>query len=136
MPVGLGDHIEVGFNLDDAVAAVDETVQHTNQALDIGHVQADRGEEVDRFVDLHRQHVADAFSLSADHQPAVRRAVQHTSTNAPKRFGANAADAGGTQRPEAAYRKLARPSKLQIYLILSGVSAVRRVHFVPAPPPA
>ena len=134
-PVGLGDHVQVVLDHDHAVAAVDQPVQHADQLLHVGHVQADgrlvqhvqrvrrllaaardvvahlaqfghqldalrlaaaqrrrrlaqrqvaqahvlqqlqrvgdgrhRGEELDRLVDLHLQHVADALAAPADGQ--------------------------------------------------------------------
>src|SRR5258706_12095680 len=41
-PVGLGDDVEVVLDHDHAVAAVDQPVQHADQLLDVGHVQAHR----------------------------------------------------------------------------------------------
>ena len=41
-PVGLGDHVQVVLDDDDAVAAVDQPVQHADQLLHVGHVQPDR----------------------------------------------------------------------------------------------
>ena len=41
-PVGLGDHVQVVLDHHHAVAAVDQPVQHADQLLDVGHVQADR----------------------------------------------------------------------------------------------
>src|SRR5688572_7283743 len=41
-PVRLGDHIEVVLDHQHRVAGVDQAVQHADQLLDIGHVQADR----------------------------------------------------------------------------------------------
>ncbi len=38
-PVGLGDHVQVVLDDDDAVAGVDQAVQHANKLLDVGHVQ-------------------------------------------------------------------------------------------------
>jgi hypothetical protein len=40
-PVGLGDHVEVVLDQDDRVARVDQPVQHPDQLLHVGHVQAD-----------------------------------------------------------------------------------------------
>jgi hypothetical protein len=39
-PVGLGDHVQVVLDEDDAVAGVHEAVQDADQAFDVGHVQA------------------------------------------------------------------------------------------------
>ena len=41
-PVGFGHDVEVVLDHDDAVAGVDQPVQHVDQLLDVGHVQADR----------------------------------------------------------------------------------------------
>ncbi len=40
-PVGFGDHVEIVLDHDDGVARVDQPVQHADQLLDVGHVQAD-----------------------------------------------------------------------------------------------
>ena len=40
-PVGFGHHVEVVLDHDDAVAGIDQPVQHVDQLLDVGHVQAD-----------------------------------------------------------------------------------------------
>ena len=42
-PVGLGDHVQVVLDEDDAVAGVYQAVQDADQAFDVGHVQADGG---------------------------------------------------------------------------------------------
>jgi hypothetical protein len=41
-PVGFCHHVQVVLDHDHAVAAVDQAVQDADQALDVGHVQADR----------------------------------------------------------------------------------------------
>src|SRR6218665_168720 len=42
-PVGLGDHVQVMLYDHHAVAGIDQAVQHADQLVDIGHVQAHRG---------------------------------------------------------------------------------------------
>ena len=50
-PVGFGDHVEVVLDDDHGIAAVDQPMQHPNQFVDVGHVQADGGliEHVERL---------------------------------------------------------------------------------------
>src|SRR2546425_5793425 len=125
-PVGLRDHVEIVLDDEHRVPRVDQAVQHVDQLLDIGHVQADgglvqhvqglrktrlrelahqldalrlaarkrrallaereiaqadvlqqletaldrrmRGEEFERLVDVHRQHLADALAAQLDRQ--------------------------------------------------------------------
>ena len=42
-PIGFGDHIQIVFDDHHAVATINQTVQHPNQFVHIGHVQAHRG---------------------------------------------------------------------------------------------
>ncbi|CAK9134584.1 unnamed protein product, partial [Ilex paraguariensis] len=42
-PVGLGDHVQVMLDDDHAVARIDQAVQHADELVHIGHVQAHRG---------------------------------------------------------------------------------------------
>ena len=42
-PVGFGDHVEVVFDNDDGIAAINQTLQHANELFDVRHVQADSG---------------------------------------------------------------------------------------------
>ena len=59
-PVGLGDDVEVVLDDHHGVAGVDQPVQHADQLLDVGHVQADGGlvEHVERL------DVSDVFASS------------------------------------------------------------------------
>jgi hypothetical protein len=40
-PVGLGDQVQVVLDHQDRMAGVDQAVQDADEALDVGHVQAD-----------------------------------------------------------------------------------------------
>jgi hypothetical protein len=42
-PVGLGDHVQVVLDHHHAVAAVDQAVQHADELVHVGHVQAHGG---------------------------------------------------------------------------------------------
>ncbi len=42
-PVGLGDHVQVVLDDDHAVAAVHQAVQHADELVHVGHVQAHGG---------------------------------------------------------------------------------------------
>jgi hypothetical protein len=66
-PVGLGDHVEVVLDHDDAVAGVDQPMQHADQLLDVGHVQAHRRlvEHVERVRRLLAARVTSSRTLPA-----------------------------------------------------------------------
>ena len=42
-PIGFSNDIQIMFDHDDAVTPIDQTVQHTDELVHIGHVQAHRG---------------------------------------------------------------------------------------------